>query len=785
MLLNELPIGQTARVVRVGGERELRQHLLDMGVIPGAEVMLEKYAPMGDPIQIKVHGYQLTLRLASAAMIEVSPCAPSPTTQDLAHTKEKAKPTPHPGYGETTAANHSRTRHAVLPKDKKLVFALVGNQNCGKTTLFNQLTGMNQHVGNFPGVTIDTKSGTVRGYPQAEVVDLPGIYSLSPYSNEEIVSRDFILRDKPDAIINIVDATNIERNLYLTMQLMELKTPMVVALNMMDEVRSNGGSILINEMERRLGLPIVPISAAKGEGVSELIEHVVHVAQYQEIPDWLDLCSPQDNGGAMHRCVHSVMHLIEDHAVQADIPTRFAACKLVEHDELVEQALQLHSKEREAIELIISQLEEERGMDAAAAVAEMRFVFISRICRKTVIRPPESKEMHRSRHIDRFLTGRWTALPAFLLIMMVIFWLTFDVIGGRMQNGLAKWIALITQQADALLTQWDIYPVLRSLIINGIFSGVGVVLSFLPIIVVLFFFLSILEDSGYMARIAFVTDKLLRKIGLSGRSIVPLLLGFGCSVPSVLSCRTLPSERDRKVTVMLVPFMSCTAKLPIYAFFTAVFFPRHAALVMILLYLTGIITGVLVALLLKRVIFRGQPVPFVMELPIYRFPSAISVGRLIWDKSRDFLQRAFTFIFMATIVIWFLQTFDWRLQVVTSSHDSMLANVSGWIAAAFAPLGLADWRIVTSLVSGFMAKESVVSTLTVLFGSDTPIASVLTPTTAFTFLVFCLLYTPCVATIATVKREMGSRYAMGLVLWQCAIAWVAAWLVHIVCQWLL
>ena len=685
----------------------------------------------------------------------------------------------HPGLGEMGHSHRHEDEHP-LPDDQKLTFALVGNQNCGKTTLFNQLTGMNQHVGNFPGVTVDTKSGTIKGYPNTEVTDLPGIYSLSPYTDEEIISRQFILGTKPNGIINIVDATNIERNLYLTMQLMELNVPMVIALNMMDEVHNNGGTIRINQLEQALGAPVIPISAMKDEGVDELIEHAIHVAHYQEPPIRQDYCSPQDHNGAVHRALHATMHLIEDHAERAGIPLRFAASKLIEGDHLVAKQLQLTAREQEMVQLILKQLEEERGLDPAAAMADMRFSFIHRICKGAVVRPRESKEHSRSRHIDSVLTGRWLAIPTFLAIMALIFWLTFDVIGGNLQILLQDAIDQFTAFTDRLLTQWEITPVVHSLIINGVFTGVGTVLSFIPIIVTLFFFLSLLEDSGYMARIAFVTDKLLRKIGLSGRSIVPLLIGFGCSVPSVMASRTLPSERDRKLTMMLTPFMSCTAKLPIYAFFTAAFFPKHAAEVMTGLYLLGVLVGICVALVLNKTVYRGHPVPFVMELPNYRIPGLKSVGRLIWDKTRDFLQRAFSIIFVATIVIWFLQTFDFRLQIVTDSQQSILASLASLITPLFTPLGFGDWRIVTSLISGFMAKESVVATLTVLFGSSAALHSVLTPATALSLLVFCLLYTPCVATIATVKREMGGRYALTLVIWQCMVAWAVAWLVHLI-----
>ena len=775
MTLRDLNIGQTARILRVGGEGALRQHMLDMGVIPGTTLRVQKFAPMGDPVQLLIHGYELTIRLSDAQNIDIELCEPEQEDSDILPQINDE----HPGLGEMGHSHRHEDEHP-LPDDQKLTFALVGNQNCGKTTLFNQLTGMNQHVGNFPGVTVDTKSGTIKGYPNTEVTDLPGIYSLSPYIDEEIISRQFILGTKPNGIINIVDATNIERNLYLTMQLMELNVPMVIALNMMDEVHNNGGTIRINQLEQALGAPVIPISAMKDEGVDELIEHAIHVAHYQEPPIRQDYCSPQDHNGAVHRALHATMHLIEDHAERAGIPLRFAASKLIEGDHLVAKQLQLTAREQEMVQLILKQLEEERGLDPAAAMADMRFSFIHRICKGAVVRPRESKEHSRSRHIDSVLTGRWLAIPTFLAIMALIFWLTFDVIGGNLQILLQDAIDQFTAFTDRLLTQWEITPVVHSLIINGVFPGVGTEFRCFPIIVTLFFFLSLLEDSGYMARIAFVTDKLLRKIGLSGRSIVPLLIGFGCSVPSVMASRTLPSERDRKLTMMLTPFMSCTAKLPIYAFFTAAFFPKHAAEVMTGLYLLGVLVGICVALVLNKTVYRGHPVPFVMELPNYRIPGLKSVGRLIWDKTRDFLQRAFSIIFVATIVIWFLQTFDFRLQIVTDSQQSILASLASLITPLFTPLGFGDWRIVTSLISGFMAKESVVATLTVLFGSSAALHSVLTPATALSLLVFCLLYTPCVATIATVKREMGGRYALTLVIWQCMVAWAVAWLVHLI-----
>ncbi len=776
MTLKELGIGQTAVILKVGGEGALRQHFLDMGMIPGTEVTMVKYAPMGDPVQLLVQGYELTLRLADAEKIDVEPCAGAEQPDSLRHGDGE-----HPGYGEM-GREHNRSDGHPFDKGQVLAFALVGNQNCGKTTLFNQLTGMNQHVGNFPGVTVDKKSGVIKGHPGTVVTDLPGIYSLSPYSNEEIVSREFILKERPAGIINIVDATNIERNLYLTMQLMELDVPMVLALNMMDEVRKNGGTIRINEMEKMLGIPVVPVSAMKNEGVDELVKHALHVAKYQEGPKRQDFCSPDDHGGAVHRCLHAVMHFIEDHARRSGIPLRFAASKVVEGDRLVVDALQLTENERETIGHILKQMEQERGLDAAAAMADMRFSYIGKVCRQSVVKPRESREHRRSRRIDTVLTGRWTAIPAFLGIMALVFWLTFDVIGGRLQDLLEQMIGAFTERAGTLFDEWQINEVVHGLVIDGVFNGVGTVLTFLPIIVTLFFFLSILEDTGYMARIAFVMDKLLRKIGLSGRSIVPLLMGFGCSVPSVMASRTLPSERDRRLTVMLTPFMSCTAKLPVYAFFTAAFFPKSAAMVMTSLYIIGIVTAILVAVIMKKTFYKGEAVPFVMELPNYRLPGIKSVVRLLWEKSKDFLERAFTVIFVATIVIWFLQTFDFRFQMVENSQDSMLAGLASIVAPVFEPTGFGDWRIVTSLISGFMAKESVVSTLTVLFGSQAELQAVLTQASAFSLLVFCLLYTPCVATVATVRREMGGRYALTLVIWQCAIAWGCALAAYNICR---
>ncbi|MCQ2290345.1 MAG: ferrous iron transport protein B [Muribaculaceae bacterium] len=785
MTLNELKIGQSAVIAKVGGEGALRQHFLDMGVIPGSEITLVKFAPMGDPMQLLIHGYELTLRKDDAAKIDIAPCQQCLKGTPHQHTDQPTTArTEHPGLGEE-GRFHKKDEEHPLPINDKLTFALLGNQNCGKTTLFNSLTGANQHVGNFPGVTVDQKSGVIKGHADAEVVDLPGIYSLSPYTSEEIVSRQFIFNAKPQGIINIVDATNIERNLYLSMQLMELGIPMVLALNMMDEVRHNGGTIHINELETSLGIPVVPISAMKNEGVEELIEHAIHVARYQEGPRREDFCSPSEHGGAVHRCIHAVIHLIEDHALAAGIPLRFAACKVIEGDARVIEALQLSQNELNTINHILRQLEDERGLDPSAAMADMRFSYIKRICARSVVKPVDSIEHKRSRRIDSVLTGRWTAIPSFLAFMCLIFWLTFDVIGGTMQEWLDSGIQWLTAQTDTLLQSWDISDVVHGLIIDGVFSGVGAVVSFVPIILTLFFFLSILEDSGYMARIAFVTDKSLRRIGLSGRSIVPLLVGFGCSVPSVMASRTLPSARDRQLTVMLTPFMSCTAKLPIYAFFTQLFFPEHGALVMISLYLLGIVVAIIAAFVLKATIYRGEPVPFVMELPNYRIPTAVSVLRLIWDKGKDFLQRAFSVIFIATIVVWFLQTFDFHLSLVDNPQDSILASLASLVSPIFSPLGFADWRITTSLISGFMAKESVVSTLTVLFGSSTALSSILTTATAYSLLVFCLLYTPCVATIATVRKELSNRHAVAMVVWQCAVAWCVALVVRYILEMIL
>lgn len=781
MTLDELKIGQSAIITKVGGDGALRQHFLDMGVIPGSELTLVKFAPMGDPMQLLIHGYELTLRKDDAAKIDIDICPTCEGGEAHQPAEQSSARTEHPGLGEE-GRYHTESEENPAPITGKITFALVGNQNCGKTTLFNALTGSNQHVGNFPGVTVDRKSGVIKGRPDTEVVDLPGIYSLSPYTSEEIVSRQFIFNSKPQGIINIVDATNIERNLYLTMQLMELGIPMVLALNMMDEVRNNGGTIDINELETSLGIPVVPISAAKNEGVEELVDHAIHVARYQEGPRRADFCSPTDHGGAVHRCIHAVIHLIEDHAQVAGIPLRFAACKVVEGDARVIEALHLADNERDTIDHILKQLEAERCLDPAASMADMRYSYIKRICGRSVVKPVESVEHKRSRRIDEVLTGRWTAIPAFLLFMCLMFWLTFDVIGGTMQEWLDEGIQWITAQTDALLQSWNVSDVVHALIIDGVFSGVGAVVSFIPIILTLFFFLSILEDSGYMARIAFVTDKSLRRIGLSGRSIVPLLMGFGCSVPSVMASRTLPSARDRQLTVMLTPFMSCTAKLPIYAFFTQLFFPDNGALVMISLYLLGILMAIIVALVLKNTIYRGEPVPFVMELPNYRIPTAVSVLRLIWDKGKDFMQRAFSVIFIATIVVWFLQSFDFHLSLVADPQNSILASVASVISPIFEPLGFADWRITTSLISGFMAKESVVSTLTVLFGSGVSISSVLGVASAYALLVFCLLYTPCVATIATVRHELGNRHAWAMVVWQCVVAWLVAFAVKLLLE---
>lgn len=770
MTLKDLNIGETAVVGTVGGEGALRQHFLDMGLIPGEEVTLVKFAPMGDPMELSIHGYELTLRLDDAARIGVT-LAKAPAVKKAA--AESEKPVEHPGLGEG-GRYHTKKDENPLPDGTTLTFALAGNQNCGKTTLFNQLTGSNQHVGNFPGVTVDRKSGAIRNNPNTEVTDLPGIYSMSPYTSEEIVTRQFIIGEKPTGIINIVDATNIERNLYLTMQLMELDTPMVLALNMMDEMRGNGGTVRINKMEAMLGIPVVPISAAKNEGVDELVDHALHVAKYQERPGRMDFCGEEDHGGAVHRCIHGIIHLIEDHAKAAGIPVRFAATKLVEGDRRIEAALKLDQNEKEMIEHIIVQMEQERGLDRAAAIADMRFHFIHQLVEQTVVKPRQSKEQLRSARIDRFLTGRYTAIPAFVGIMALVFYLTFGVIGLALQNLLEAGIDALTAAADSTLTAWNVNAAVHSLVIDGIFTGVGSVLSFLPIIVTLFFFLSLLEDTGYMARVAFVMDKLLRRIGLSGRSIVPMLIGFGCTVPGVMASRTLPSERDRKMTILLTPFMSCSAKLPIYSLFAAAFFPEHAALVMVSLYFLGIAVGILMAILLKSSVFKGEAVPFVMELPNYRLPGLKNVVQLLWEKARDFLQRAFTVIFVATIIIWFLQSFDLRLSLTADPQQSILAWLASGIAPLFAPLGFADWRVSTALITGFMAKESVVSTLTILYGSSAAFAAALSPAAAAPLLVFCLLYTPCIAAVASVKRELGGKWAFIMVANQCIVAWLAA-----------
>ena len=770
MKLNELQIGSTATILSVGGEGALRQHFLDMGLIQGTEVTVVQYAPMGDPIELRLHGYELTIRLKDAKNIEISKEHKPKNIRKKVEKQEKL----HPGYGEG-GKFHNRKEETPLPEGETLTFALVGNQNCGKTTLFNQLTGSKQHVGNFPGVTVDRKDGVIKDHNNTLITDLPGIYSMSPYSSEEIVTREFVIREKPKGIINIVDATNIERNLYLTMQLLELGFPMVVALNMMDELRENGGSVLVNEMEEALGVPVIPISAAKAEGIEELIQHAIHVAKYQEKPLETDFCRKEEG---VHRGIHAVMHLIEDHAEKAEIPVRFAASKIMEGDEKILEQLNLTEKEKNLLEDISRQTEEETGLDRAAAIAQMRFAYIEDVCSESVIKPKESREHLRSRKIDRFLTGKYTGIPAFVGIMAVVFWLTFNVIGAFLQGLLESGITALTDVVDHAMTAAHVNSVVHSLVIDGIFSGVGGVLSFLPIIVTLFFFLSLLEDSGYMARVAFIMDKLLRKLGLSGRSIVPMLVGFGCTVPGVMASRTLPSERDRKMTILLTPFMSCTAKLPIYAFFTAAFFPKRGALVMIGLYVFGIVMGILMALIFKKTAFKGEAVPFVMELPNYRLPGAKNVGHLLWDKAKDFLQRAFTVIFIATIVIWFLQNFDMGLNMVSDSQNSILALVAGVLAPIFLPVGFGDWRIVTALISGFMAKESVVSSLTVLFGSSAALQGTLTVAGAAALLVFCLLYTPCVAAIASVKRELGGKWAAAMVFGQCLIAWVVAFVVY-------
>ena len=774
MKLSELQIGKSGVIKAVGGSGALRQHFLDMGMIPGAEVTVVKLAPMGDPMELQVHGYELTLRLAEAAQIEID----SIEKRSNPHARvENEKKSEHPGLGED-GRYHSKKDENPLPEGTKLTYALVGNQNCGKTTLFNQLTGSNQHVGNFPGVTVDRKDGSVKGYPNTNITDLPGIYSMSPYSSEEIVSRNFVLNEHPKAIINIVDATNIERNLYLTMQLLEMDIPMVVALNMMDEVTGNHGSIDVNTIEGMLGVPVIPISAAKNEGVDELVKHALHIAKYQERPLRQDFCDKQDHGGAVHRCIHAVEHLIEDHAESADIPVRFAATKAIEGDHLIIEKLKLDQNETETLLHIVKQMETERGLDRSAAIADMRFDFIEKLCEQTVVKPKESKERIRSEKIDRILTGKYTGIPCFIAIMALVFYLTFNVIGAALQKLLELGIDKLAQVSDAAMAAAKVNGALRSLVIDGIFTGVGSVLSFLPIIVTLFFFLSLMEDSGYIARVAFMMDKLLRKIGLSGRSIVPMLIGFGCTVPAVMATRTLTSERDRKMTILLTPFMSCTAKLPIYAFFVSVFFPKQGGIIMTGLYLFGILVGILVAFLYKGTLFKGEPVPFVMELPNYRLPSPKNVGQLLWEKAKDFLQKAFSVILIATIVVWLLQSFDIHFNMVEDSGESILAGISGLLVPLFKPLGLGDWRICTSLISGFMAKESVVSTLEVLFGAG--IGTVLSPVAAAALLTFSLLYTPCVAAIAAIKRELGMKWAVGVVIWQCAIAWAAALIVKLV-----
>lgn len=787
LTLDQLEIGKSATVTVVGGDGALRQHFLDMGIIPGEQVTLVKYAPMGDPMELSVNDYELTLRLADAREIQIENVIDKAAkeAEEKLDKKKRRKESTHPGIGEDLSDDDYVPRNRSIKPDKvtgdkKLTFALVGNQNCGKTTLFNQLTGSNQHVGNFPGVTVDRKSGVIKGYPNTEVVDLPGIYSLSPYTSEEIVSRQFILEEKPTAIINIVDATNIERNLYLTMQLMELEVPMVLAINMMDEMTGNGGSILVNEMEDLLQIPVVPISAAKGDGIGELITHAIHVAKYHELPGRNDFCGKEDHGGAVHRAIHGVMALIEDHAQTADIPIRFAATKLIEGDEIVERNLNLAENEIELIRHIVLQMEEERGLDHAAAMADMRFTFIKKLCRETVIKPQVSEERARSERIDRVLTGKWTAIPCFILVMALVFYLTFNVVGAFLQDIIAAGVDALTSVVDSAMTSAGVSAPIHSLVIDGIFTGVGSVVSFVPIIVVLFFFLSMLEDSGYMARVAFVMDKLLRKIGLSGRSIVPMLIGFGCSVPAVMSTRTLPSKRDRRLTTLLIPFMSCSAKMPVYAFFISVFFKEYAGLVMLLLYFGGIAMAILVALISKNTIFKGGAMPFVMELPNYRLPGAKNVLQLMWEKAKDFLQRAFTLIFLATIIVWFLQSFSFNLHMVSNSSQSMLAMIAGLVAPIFTPAGLGDWRIVTAIISGFLAKESIVSMMTVLYGGAAGVQSALNGVQAAAFMVFCLLYTPCVAAVASIGREQGKRYMIRIVLFQCIVAWAAACVVNLV-----
>lgn len=775
MTLKNLKVGESAVITKVGGEGALRQHFLDMGVIPGAEVTVVKFAPMGDPMELQIHGYELTLRLAEAEQIDITPIEERTNPHSRIN---RIYATDHPGLGED-GKYHEKGDGEPLPENTLLTYALVGNQNCGKTTLFNQLTGANQHVGNFPGVTVDRKDGPIKGHPETLVTDLPGIYSMSPYSSEEIVSRNFVLDEKPKAIINIVDATNIERNLYLTMQLLEMNVPMVVALNMMDEVTGNNGTIDINGMEAMLGVPVVPISAAKNEGVRELIEHALHIAQYQEKPQKQDFCSKDNHGGAIHRAIHAVESVIEDHAESAGLPVRFSATKIIEGDSLILEQCKLDQNEIEMIEHIVVQMEKEGKMDRSAAIADMRFDFIEYVCERTVQKPRQSKERIRSEKIDRILTGKWTAIPCFIAIMAMVFYLTFNVIGAFLQDILASGIDALSAMVDSLMTSAHVSEALHSLVIDGIFGGVGSVLSFLPIVVTLFFFLSIMEDSGYVARVAFFMDKLLRKIGLSGRSIVPMLIGFGCTVPAVMATRTLPSKRDRKMTILLTPFMSCTAKLPIYAFFVGAFFPGKGGLIMTGLYLLGIVVAIIVALLFKETLFKGEAVPFVMELPNYRMPGVRNVAQLLWEKAKDFLSKAFSIILLATIAVWFLQSFDWHLNMVADSADSLMATISGWLVPLLAPLGLGDWRIVTSLISGFMAKESVVSTMEILFGSN--IQTALSQTAAATMLVFSLLYTPCVASIAAIRRELGGKWAAGVVLWQCVVAWIAAFIAQAIC----
>ena len=777
MTICDLEIGQSAVISAVRGEGALRQHFLDMGLIPGIEVTLIKYAPMGDPMELMVSGYSLTLRLADAAQIDITNVHEHPGGRgEVLEPIQPSKDIPHPGIGEE---GRGRERDRDVSEDH-IVFALAGNQNCGKTTLFNQLTGSNQHVGNFPGVTVDRKSGMIKGYPGTEVVDLPGIYSLSPYTSEEIVSRQFILEEKPSAIINIIDATNIERNLYLTMQLLELNVPLVIALNMMDEMTGNGGSVLINEMEEILQVPVIPTSAAKNQGVEELAEHAVRIARLGETHGRVDFCNPKDHNGAVHRAIHGIMSLVGDHAEAAGIPVRFAVTKLIEGDPLVTKALALTENEEEMVEKITCQMEEECGMDRSAAMADMRYTFIRRLCHQTVIKPKESKERIRSQKLDRFLTGKWTAIPAFVAIMGLVFWLTFNVIGAFFQNLLDEGIQIITHWTDQWLTAMDVATPIHSLIIDGVFTGVGSVLSFVPIVVVLYLFLSLLEDSGYMARVAFFMDKLLRRVGLSGRSIVPMLVGFGCSVPAIMSSRTLPSERDRKMTLLLIPFMSCSAKMPIYAFFANTFFPKYAAPVMISMYFIGILMAILIALIGKNTVFKGEAVPFVMELPNYRMPGAKSVLQLMWDKAKDFLQRAFSVIFIGTIVVWFLQNFNFSMNMVSDPQSSMLAALAGFLAPLFIPLGFGNWQMVTALISGFLAKESVVSMMAVVYGGTAAVRSAITPLAAFTFMVFCLLYTPCIAAVATIRKEQGRGAAILMVIFQCIVAWLVAWAVHLI-----